>query len=163
MQTSSSASSWRDFWKWVTLLPFCISSSACAVLERLSNMEHTSCCLIKKNMVNIVVQCHPSFLILWYIRLEILTYSQPGQHLCYELWPCQDPCLPSRSWPSISVVCKVIIFKDFIMNISPKSSECSKGLNDSTNSPVQEIFGSVGVPHMIAETVWQLEVLVAKY
>ena len=44
------------------------------------------------------------------IRLVILTYSQPGQHLCYELWPCQDPCSPSRSWPSISVVCKVIIF-----------------------------------------------------
>ena len=44
------------------------------------------------------------------IRLEVLTYSQPGQHLCYELWPCQDPCSPSRSWLSISVVCKVIIF-----------------------------------------------------
>ena len=61
MQTSSSASSWRDFWKWVTLLPFCISSSACAVLERLSNMEHTSCCLMK-NMVNIDL-----FLLFWYI------------------------------------------------------------------------------------------------
>ena len=66
MQTSSSASSWRDFWKWVTLLPFCISSSACAVLERLSNIEHTSCCLMI-NMVNIVIQCYRSFFLLWYI------------------------------------------------------------------------------------------------
>ena len=48
---------------------------------------------------------------------------------------------------------KSSFFKDFIMNISPKSREWSKGLNDSTNSPVQEIFGSVGVPHMVAETV----------
>ena len=44
-QTSSSASSWRDFWKWVTRLPFCISNSACAVLERPSNIVQTSCCL----------------------------------------------------------------------------------------------------------------------
>ena len=66
MQTSNSASSWRDFWKWVTLLPFCISSSACAVLERLSNMEHTSCCLMK-NMVNIVIQCYRAFFLIWYI------------------------------------------------------------------------------------------------
>ena len=88
------------------------------------------------------------------IRLVILTYSQPGQHLCYELWPCRDPCWPSRSWPSISVVCKVInFFQDFITNISSKSHEWKKGLIDSTKSPVQEIFGSVGVPHMIAETV----------
>ena len=49
------------------------------------------------------------------------------------------------------------------MNIGPKSREWGKGLIDSTKSPVQEIFGSVGVPHMIAETVWQLEVLVDKY
>ena len=48
---------------------------------------------------------------------------------------------------------KSSFFKDFIMNISPKSRERSKGLNDSKNSPVQEIFGSVCVPHMIAETV----------
>ena len=49
------------------------------------------------------------------------------------------------------------------MNISSKSREWGKGQIDSTKSPVQEIFGSVGVPHVVAETVWQLEVLDAKY
>ena len=49
------------------------------------------------------------------------------------------------------------------MNISSKSREWGKGQIDSTRSPVQKIFGSVSVPHMIAETVWQLEVLVDKY
>ena len=44
---------------------------------------------------------------IFYMLSTILTCFQPGQHLCFWLWPCQDPCWPFRSWPGTSDVCNV--------------------------------------------------------